>query len=119
MLVYRIEHPTSGYGPYIHHGKIGPFSNFVDKMAMDHGWVHRNNHPILRSYTSPNWRSGCKSLKQLFTWFKGYTNGLHNLDFIIVVYNVTRPGRNVKTDNFQLIFNKNQATRITQRPIVN
>lgn len=91
MLIYRVEHPTDGKGPY--NGHDWPLRHM---MGSDHSSLGRkgSEHPSPSTIDSglPGIRYGqkcaCDSAKSLFRWFTGWWEDLHAAGFVVRVIQV-------------------------------
>lgn len=116
-LVYRIEHPSDGKGPYTTNY---PYDD------EDMKWDHKpaNNHPnpwadSMSIEIKKDQYCGFTSLDFLYAWFKGYLTNLHNNGFIIKVYDNKEPFTelNSSTATGQVVFYKNDCELVETKPI--
>lgn len=108
MIVYRVEHPLDGGGPYL--GGWG----FEDLK-----WDHNNDeHPGPRQEglrIGDDDLCAMSSMDKLIAWFDGWWDRLSEAGFHVAEYEA--PKAYVKEGKRQLIFNKHMATLIKSEPI--
>lgn len=111
MLIYRVENPTTGDGPYQHWGQslstrlnkahsgpggrhlrwnvwlkrsYWPFGTVLTNLTLRFvAWVLRKP-PTQRYYTTSSSRAGFASLNDLYTWFDGFLPDLEDAGYTIV-----------------------------------
>lgn len=117
-IVYRIEHPDSGVGPYCHReglyydddeymeDEMGEFQNQLNFAHSDH------SHPALKRHGCV---SGCDSLESLHRWFDGFIDDMRYLGFVLKVYSMKRVEK--KDGTGQVIFRLKNATLVETRPL--
>lgn len=123
MFVYRIEHPDTNLGPYVHRGTRGKamgkdFYKFRDKMAE----AHLDNYHPIRRYEG--FMSACISLRRLSEWFAGYTPYLEGYGFVIRRYKIEKEEYNDKwysaylePDSGGQVLILRQETRVATLPL--
>ena len=120
MLVYRVEHATTGKGAYAFLGCIRDAGSSHPCPTGDYRWKAEDTH---YSQLAARWRElevdgmhvahyfGCKSLKQIRRWFGGATAAeLRKRNAVVRVYRVHR--RDVLKGFEQVAFVKCRATLI-------
>jgi len=87
MVVYRIEHPEHGLGPYSRHDELG------SKLLHVHGYDY-HNHPgalddelilFVRQYEA---LFACPDMATLHAWFDGFWEELMQAGYQIEIYRV-------------------------------
>lgn len=140
MIIYRIEHPTTGNGPYVgnsfnydsaalEYEGIFPsaseydliFQNdFSNHLGQKHSIGNYNNtHPgvrkDVRNFDSSEDVCGFNSEDQYREWFRGLYTVLGTLGYHLCIYSVddtyVKPGRR------QIAFNKSKSTLIATRKL--
>jgi hypothetical protein len=107
MLIYRVEHPLTGDGPF---GYVSIF---------DHRTDCSKSHPTpaAEGITMPHdWYCGCESLAQLSHWFSTAWKRLIDLGFHIAVYDVDEEEACI-VGRTQCVFDKAQAELAETMPI--
>ncbi len=122
MLVYRIEHPSDGIGPYS--SRNGQDTEELrDWLNGDSAELHRAHDP--RSTPHPlvseiddfriGFLCGCESIEKLRDWFRGFLDSLHDCGFVVVTYEV--PEEYVHTDGLQVCFPPEHGTKVETESI--
>jgi len=96
--IYRIEHPTNGYGPY--QSKISGFCYSKHPVMRKHD-EQDPTRPIVRDFIEPDEYCGFLSLQDLHRWFKGCLYDLFVAGFKIVKYEVSDY---FAPDDYQVLF---------------
>lgn len=112
-LVYRVEHPTDGTGPY-GHGDAP--SVFYGPQKVDN-WAYNSRNPILQSMSNATlvemhgWKCCFESLDDLNKWFrnKAIRRWLDREGFKVAVYRVHKDS--VYPDQKQSVFDPCEARR--------
>lgn len=116
MLVYRVEHPSNGLGPY------HPDTVFAQRndMCDDHNFGFRRKSDPFED-VGRHFRPGIhvcalSTIKALTAWFDGWLRPLHTQGFVISVYD-TFDDVKVSRATGQCVFDKERATLIQSKPI--
>jgi hypothetical protein len=116
MLVYRIEHPSDGKGPYSGRSDYEK-EGVQDWLDGDFEELHQAHDPFSTPHPLVNEIDGfergdlcgCESLDKLRDWFKGFLDSLHDCGFVVVTYEV--PAEHVHTDGLQVCFSPAHGTK--------
>lgn len=118
-IIYRIEHPDSGKGPYCHEDYLyddDTMNDYSDELTEFQGELFLSHcddeHPALKR---PGCISGCDSLETLHRWFDGFIGDMRYLGFVLKVYSMKRVEK--KDHTGQVIFRRKNATLIETRPL--
>lgn len=107
ITVYRVEHVTSGYGPWTH----GAHTRCDESYKRNMGNASRN---IEASADVPGFfyglLVGVLSRDSLLQWFMDCWRDLHKANFVVRVYEVT----SVKVGKLQVAFHKDCATMVEE-----
>lgn len=115
MLVYRVEHPTLGLGPYYSGSKF----SHRDDMIEDHCDSRQHPHPhcdTLTHFDMDEHVCACASIESLVKWFDGYLRLLNDDGFVIRVYQVDDSTK-VSKHTGQCVFYKYDAVLVQSKPI--
>lgn len=84
MIVYRIEHRESGYGPYQCYAMTTTKAQRVAERLCDEHQTCPAHPPFVR------WgmRNGFRSRAKMHRWFKGFKKDLREANFVHCVYEV-------------------------------
>ena len=116
MLVYRVEHPSNGLGPY------HPDTLFIQRADLcdDHNFGrHKKADPledIGRHFKPGKHVCALSTIERLTAWFDGWLRPLHAQGFVISVYDTFEDVK-VSQATGQCVFDKTQATLIQSKPI--
>ena len=110
MLVYRVLHKRTKYGPYCHSERDGI------RYIMNRQHSDSCNHPILHNFSISRRRSGFESKAQLKQWFSGYIEDLHKLGYIVNIYQVAE--KHTQADGYQVLFDRSKAKLVETKELI-
>lgn len=108
MKIYRIEHPSDGYGPYT------TYHNYDDKgMRTNH--CDQSGHPnpyvdLKLAYFEKSFHCGFNSQENLEKWFHGYLDNLGHKGFQMVIYE--GPAYKVSQRTGQTLFDRSISSLV-------
>lgn len=121
MIVYRVEHIDSGYGPYYHYYEIATKESFHFRQIAGVSLFNLDHCPNptdleISDYYNDNYFYGFRSLEDLYKWFYDdeCNNFLHTNKFKIIVYDT----KHVLKSRKQIVFLKNESHVIDKIPLV-
>lgn len=108
MLIYRIEHRETGWGPYQEDNPANKPMSLVKALILNLDAHHHDlEHPIFKK---PGYRSGFLRKCHAREWFKDFWTQLGAADYVIRVYAVVKHKRCPLTQ--QILFEHATATRL-------
>jgi len=107
MLIYRIEHRDTGWGPYQIDNPANKTNPLVQALGEKLDTAHHESHPIFKA---PGYRSGFLRKCHAREWFKGFWEKLGEADYVMRVYAVVKTKR--CPTSTQLLFEHSTAIRL-------
>ena len=120
MLVYRVEHRETGYGPYdVHNPSATEYRTVLcsDHNDSEHPGYWRDKLLPFEDVLNDECRCACASIPLLKQWFGRWINTLDNSGFICVVYDVDDNHMKHGESKRQLIFDINYAVKVDVIPL--
>jgi hypothetical protein len=109
MLIYRVEHPTTGYGPFT--GGTGGRVRGLRGCAPTHPEPQQDGIDFYFG-----WLVGCQSMALLCHWFCDAWRDLEHQGFVVRVYRAINPA-GVKLGGKQCAFSKDNVELIGTQPV--
>lgn len=113
MIIYRIEHPSDGNGPYGH----GEGPNVYEAPQKITAWSWNKRNPTLNNAgnyerLSKGWKCAFSSPEDLYRWFcnKHVRSWLISQGFIVQAYDIDE--KHINHDRKQIVFNTKHARPI-------
>ena len=108
MKIFRIEHPSDGFGPYT------TYHNYDDK-GMRAAHCDQSSHPnpyvdLKLFYFEKSIHCGFNSQENLEKWFHGYLDNLNNNGFQMVIYE--GPAYKVSERTGQTLFDRGTSSLV-------
>lgn len=123
MRVYRVEHKTTGDGPYRYDCDASDYyterlNQLSDKISTAHDCPIK--HPTVTKEVgndnfTANHYCGFETYNAYRSWFAGFFKDLHDHDFVLRIYEVNT--EHILFGNRQLAFIKQEAKLIQTRDI--
>lgn len=113
MLIYRIEHPVNGNGPYKQTKENAPRNEYGESINNVHGGDPTHPAPFSDFGHMIMWYEKCgfESIDKLLVWFESeWIDILHDLGYLLCIYEV--PDLCVHIGNFQVVYDHDKAVLI-------